>query len=79
MFNRCILDLIRFGDKVTIVDRFGQERTGRATLRGPAGWVLNLGGRYGTPAIATPDNIVKIRAGQRRTRTLGELRLAGGY
>lgn len=25
------------------------------------GWVLNMGGRHGTPAIATPDNITAVR------------------
>jgi hypothetical protein len=56
-----ILDAIRTGDRVTIVNRFGQERSGRATLRGPHGWVLNMGGRYGTPAVANESNIVKIK------------------
>lgn len=55
-----IFDSIRTGDRVTIVNRFGQKATGRATLRGPAGWVLNMGGRYGTPAIADERNIVKV-------------------
>lgn len=56
-----VLDAIRFGDRVTIVNRFGQTSTGRATLRGPHGWVLNMGGRYGTPAIADERNIVKVK------------------
>jgi hypothetical protein len=55
-----ILAAIRTGDRVTIVNRFGQKATGRATLRGPAGWVLNMGGRYGTPAVANESNIVKV-------------------
>lgn len=45
---------------MTIVNRFGQQRTGRAVMRGPAGWVLNMGGAHGTPAIATPDNVTKV-------------------
>ena len=53
---------INHGDRVTIVDRFGKKRTGRATILGPAGWVLNMGGRYGTPAIANENNIVKVVA-----------------
>lgn len=57
-----ILNTIRNGDRVTIVNRFGQKSTGRATLRGPVGWVLNMGGRYGTPAVATEANIVKVVA-----------------
>ena len=53
-------NMISHGDRVTIVDRFGKNHTGRATLLGPAGWVLNMGGRYGTPAIANENNIVKV-------------------
>ena len=70
-----MFDRIRFGSRVTILVHAGQridratgrlvpewkEATGRAVLRGPAGWVLNMGGRYGTPGIATPDNVVKVR------------------
>lgn len=53
---------IKAGDRATIVNRFGQKRTGRATLKGPHGWVLNMGGKHGTPAIAEPANIVKVVA-----------------
>lgn len=60
-----ILDAIRAGDRVTIINRFNQAGTGRAVMRGPAGWVLNMGGRYGTPAIATDDNITKVRPAKR--------------
>jgi hypothetical protein len=56
---------IRPGDRVTIVNRFGQERTGRAVMLGTYGWVLNMGGAHGTPAIATLENIVKVKAGKR--------------
>lgn len=55
-----ILDAIRSGDRVRIVDRFGKERTGRAVMRGPHGWVLNMGGPHGTPAVATAENITKV-------------------
>lgn len=56
-----MLDLIRAGDRVTIVNRFGQQHTGRAVMRGPAGWVLNMGGKHGTPGIATRENIVAVK------------------
>ena len=56
-----LFDTVRSGDKVTIINRFGQISTGRAVMRGPAGWVLNMGGRHGTPAIASPDNITAVR------------------
>lgn len=56
-----ITDIIRVGDRVTVVNRFGQERTGTAIMRGPAGWVLNMGGRHGIPHVATNDDVVKVR------------------
>lgn len=56
-----LISVIRPGDRVTIVDRFGQQHTGRAVMRGPYGWVLNMGGRHGTPAIATDDNITFVK------------------
>lgn len=56
-----VLDYIKFGYSVSIVNRFGQVRTGRAVLRGPCGWVLNMGGKHGTPAIANEHNITKVR------------------
>ena len=55
-----LLDLIRPGDRVTIVNRFGQKRTGRAVMRGPHGWVLNMGGPHGTPAVATDETITGV-------------------
>jgi hypothetical protein len=61
---------IRPGDRVTIrvpagFGRHGQEwseKTGRAVMpaRG-GGWVLNMGGRYGTPGVCTEDNFVSWR------------------
>lgn len=55
-----VSNIVAVGDRVTVVDRFGKERTGRAVMRGPYGWVLNMGGRYGTPFVAAPEVIVKI-------------------
>lgn len=59
-----LLEEIRHGDKVTISSRYGRDRTGRAVMRGPAGWVLNMGGRHGTPAVATTENLVAVRRGK---------------
>jgi len=61
---------IQPGDRVTIVTPRGQEMTGRAMMKGPAGWVLNVGGRYGTPALADEDNIVKVSKTRRNPRSL---------
>ena len=52
---------IRVGDRVTILTPHGHERIGSAVMKGPHGWVLNMGGRHGTPAVATADNIVRVR------------------
>jgi len=51
---------IRPGMRVSILDRFGKVSTGRVVMSGPAGWVLNMGGRHGTPAIASPQNVVRV-------------------
>lgn len=55
-----MIEQIQHGSRVTIVDRFGQKSTGTAVMRGPAGWVLNMGGRHGTPGIASAENVVKV-------------------
>lgn len=62
------LETIKAGDRITIlipagIGRDGVEYrrvTGRAVMRGPYGWVNNIGGPHGTPKIATDQNIVKI-------------------
>ena len=64
--DRRLVDLIRPGDRVTIVDRFGVERTGRAVMPSShGGWVLNMGGRYGTPGLADDSNVTRVRKGGR--------------
>ena len=55
-----LFSLITAGSRVTIVNRFGQEATGRAVMRGPYGWVLNMGGPHGRPDIASDENVVKV-------------------
>lgn len=61
-----VVDTIRFGDRITIVNRFGQRRRGRAVMRGSHGWVISLDTKYGSPAIANDANIVRI---ERKRRT----------
>lgn len=56
-----LFDSIKPGSKVTIVNRFGQQRTGRCVMRFPTHAVLNMGGRYGTPDIANDANTVKVK------------------
>jgi hypothetical protein len=65
---------IAHGDRVTIRTPQGQERTGRAVMRSAhGGWVLNLGGRYGTPGLAGEDNVVRVRKARVAGPTLGDL------
>ncbi len=57
-----LMQAIRPGDRVTIVDRFGQQHTGRAVMRSSVGgWVLNMGGPHGTPGLADESNTVKVK------------------
>lgn len=57
---------IKPGCRVTIVTPHSQQRTGRAVMRGPAGWVLNMGGKHGTPGIATETNVLMVRCPRKR-------------
>ena len=55
-----MFSLIRPGWRVTIVTPQGHKLKGRAVMRGPHGWVLNLGGPHGTPGIAHDGNVVGV-------------------
>lgn len=68
-----ILDAIHVGDRVTVVNRFGQERTGRAVMRGLHGWVLNMGGAHGTPKVADNENIVRVSGRHGGNKTVMEV------
>ena len=61
MENMKLIDAVRAGDRVTIITPHGSKLTGRAVMKGPAGWVLNLGGKYGTPGIASDENTISVR------------------
>ena len=52
---------IGHGDHVTIKTPQGQTQKGKAVMRGPHGWVLNLGGKHGTPGIASEKNYLSHR------------------
>lgn len=77
---------IKVGDRVTILVPNGlgrngpefKEKTGRAVMRGPAGWVLNMGGPHGTPGVATEENTVRVkRVEPRRVQIRGKVRDTG--
>lgn len=67
---------IRPGDRVTIlipngIGRDGVEwkaASGRAVFKGAAGnWVLNMGGRHGNPAVASPVNFLRFTAKRKKS------------
>lgn len=73
-----LVDAIRSGDRVTIVDRFGKQQSGRAVMRSShGGWVLNMGGAHGTPGLASDDNIVKVSPGKGKPSYLASSKTAG--
>lgn len=61
-----LIDAVRPGDCVTIINPHGSRITGRATMRSSAGgWVLNAGGRHGTPALADESNTINVKPAKR--------------
>ena len=57
-----LIDQVRHGSKVTIISPHGNKQIGKAVMKSICGgWVLNLGGRYGTPAIATDENTIAVK------------------
>lgn len=51
---------IKVGSRVQFVTPQGQKFSGKAVMKGTYGWVLNAGGRHGTPKVVTKSNFVKI-------------------
>ena len=57
---------IQVGDSVTMSTPQGQVLSGKAVMKGPYGWVINVGGRHGTPRVVHENNFVKMRKGRNR-------------
>ena len=57
---------IQVGDSVTMSTPQGQVLNGQAVMKGPYGWVINVGGRHGTPRVVHENNFVKMRKGKNR-------------
>jgi hypothetical protein len=46
---------------------------GRAVMKGPAGWVVNAGGKHGMPKVVSERNFIRLRKGRNRKQDgLGE-------
>ena len=57
---------IQIGDSVTMSTPQGNLLNGKAVMKGPYGWVINVGGRHGTPRIVHENNFIKMRKGKNR-------------
>jgi hypothetical protein len=67
-----LVDTIESGDRVTIVDSRGQQQTGKATMKSTKfdGWVLNMGGRFGKPGLASDENVVKVQKAKKSSASV---------
>ena len=57
---------IQIGDTVYFSTPHSKELKGKAVMKGPIGWVVNMGGRHGMPNVVTERNFIKIRKGKNR-------------
>ena len=57
---------IQVGDTVYFSTPHSKELKGKAVMKGPIGWVVNMGGRHGMPNVVTERNFIKIRKGRNR-------------
>ena len=57
---------IQVGDTVDFSTPHSKELKGKAVMKGPIGWVVNMGGRHGMPNVVTERNFIKIRKGKNR-------------
>ena len=51
---------IKVGSRVAIKTPHGSLLEGRTVMKGPAGWVLNMGGDTHLPQIASERNVVWV-------------------
>jgi hypothetical protein len=59
-------DHVKFNHPLRGSDKVAQQGKGRVVMKGPAGWVLNTGGKHGTPAIVSADNYVSHRKAKKK-------------
>ena len=59
---------IKLGSRITFLIPGGKnldgsidwkEKRGKVAMKGPHGWVVNGGGRHGTPYVVNEENFVK--------------------
>jgi len=64
---------IHIGDTVYFSTPHTREMKGRAVMKGPAGWVVNAGGKHGMPKVVSERNFIRLRKGRNRKQDgLGE-------
>jgi hypothetical protein len=64
---------IHIGDTVYFSTPHTAEMKGRVVMKGPAGWVVNAGGKHGMPKVVSERNFIRLRKGRNRKQDgLGE-------
>lgn len=61
-----MFDDIQTGDTVYFFTPHSKQLKGKAVMKGPAGWVVNAGGRHGIPKIVSQKNYIKHNKGRNR-------------
>ena len=57
---------IQKGDTVYFSTPHTAQMKGKAVMLGPAGWVVNAGGKHGTPKVVSEKNYIKHNKGRNR-------------
>ena len=57
---------VMVGDRVEFLTPQGQTRRGKVVMMGDVGYIVNCGGRFGTPAVLTEKNFITARKGRDR-------------
>jgi hypothetical protein len=61
-------DHVKFNHPLRGSDKVPQQGKGKVVMKGPAGWVLNTGGKHGTPGIVSADNYVSHRKAKKSVK-----------
>jgi hypothetical protein len=59
-------DHVKFNHPLRGSDKVPQQGKGKVVMKGPHGWVLNTGGKHGTPGIVSRDNYVSHRKAKKK-------------
>jgi hypothetical protein len=61
-------DHVKFNHPLRGSDKVPQQGKGRVVMKGTHGWVVNAGGKHGTPQVVTRDNYVSHRKAKKTVK-----------